>query len=178
MRLTIWSFLVLLLCSVTPLRAADDLFIGVQTPMDFSFSPADDGNSFQADGAPTGLLLSASLPVLGGVSFETYEVKLKNQGEHKFSYLLVDYFYTFPLPFVNLSMGAGAGTVNLKGDYAGQYDRGTALQFLARLGIPITVGFNLDFSYHVVQAELKYLSGSEYLEAGGTMWALGASIGF
>lgn len=168
----------LALCHSAPLQAADLVFVGVELPTSYSFDTADDGGSLESESIPSGVVVTASLPVIGGFGFEAYDVTLKNQGEHKISYLLVDYFYTFPIPFVNLSVGGGLGTATLKGDYGSEYERATAYQMLFQLGLPITDTVRLLASYKKVEAQMKYIQGDEYLEAGGYTSSLGASIGF
>ncbi|OGH04937.1 MAG: hypothetical protein A2557_08155 [Candidatus Lambdaproteobacteria bacterium RIFOXYD2_FULL_56_26] len=159
-------------------QAADLLFFGLEAPLSYKFDQAKDGGRFAAQGSPAGLILYAKAPEVGMVMLEAYDVALKNSENSKFSYLLADFLYPYSLPFLDLAFGVGMGTANLKSGFATEYQQATAYQWIFQAGLPITETIRLTYSYHSVTAQLKYLSGNTYLEAGGTMTALGIGMGF
>jgi len=172
------QFFALLVLAAPSVWAADSISVGASLPMSYSFDAAKDGGKLQSNGL-SGMLLTATLPIVGTFGVETYDVGLKDNGDAKLSLLIVDYIFVFPIPFVNIGVGAGIGTANLKGGtYATEYSRATASQWLLQIGIPLIAGVNLDYGYHSVTARPKYTSKDYYLEASGTMSSLGLSFGF
>jgi len=180
MKLIVLAVQLAVLCafSTTTLLAADSISIGAQIPLSYSFDSATDGGALQSSGA-SGLLVNMTLPAIGTLGFESYDVALANNGDAKLSLLIIDYIYIFPLPFIDLGVGVGAGTANIKGGtYATEYQGATAAQWLLQLGVPLLPGVSLDYSYHSVTARPKYTGKDVYLEGSGTMSSLGISFGF
>ena len=159
-------------------QAKDLIFVGLEAPLSYRFDKAKDGGRFASQGTPSGLSLSSRVTEIGMVMLESYDVQLKDSENSKFSYLLANYLYPYSLTFLDLAFGVGAGTVNLKSPFATEYQQATAYQWVFQAGLPITETIRVTYSYHSVTAQLKYLSGNTYLEAGGTMTALGIAMGF
>ncbi|OGG93303.1 MAG: hypothetical protein A2527_13760 [Candidatus Lambdaproteobacteria bacterium RIFOXYD2_FULL_50_16] len=176
--------LLLVFLASPPLWAADAVKVGFDFPYKYQFKSADDGSKFEADGAPQGLIMTVDGFSWGGVGFESYDVLLKNSASHKFSYLLLDYFYLWDFDFMAIGGGYGMGTTLLKGGYGSEYERGLTDQILFKIEIPVWEMVNLRFGYQQIgaflpnSAQLKYLLDKTYLQAGGTMTTLGVSFSF
>ena len=158
---------------------AVDWFVGLDFPVNYVFNSADDGSALESDGAPSGFLLSAQITEYSmGVVLESYEISLKDSGDSQISRTLIDLYYVTPIPFIQLSIGGGYGFSEVKGTYADEYDQGTALQLLLRLGYLVTERVEIHWNYRMIQSRIKLKSSDSLLETGGTMGSLGASIGF
>lgn len=163
----------------TATTAMADFFLGIEVPFAYNFKEADDGSSLEADGMPSGFIFLAQLPFFsGGVGLESYDIKLDMSGDHSISMLMADAFYVLPIPVVNVALGAGYGTVEVKGDNAEYYEQSNCSQYFLRLGVPISPMFELIGSYHNVFAKVKVKDSDRKLEAGGTMTTVGFAVGF
>jgi hypothetical protein len=167
---------VLCFCSST---AIADVSVGIEIPLSYSFKDADDGGSLEADGMPSGFILTAQLPLLSlGVGLESYEIALDGNGDNSIALNMVDVFYVLPIPIVDVALGLGYGNVELKGDDASDYESTACTQYFLRLGVPIGTMFQITASYHNVFARVKSSGSDDLLEAGGTMTTIGVSVGF
>ena len=165
-------------CLITASVVAD-IRVGVELPLSYSFKEADDGSSLDADGMPSGFILLAQLPFIsGGAGLESYEIKLDQTGNHNISLLMADVFYILPVPVVDISLGFGYGTVEVKGDNASYYQKTNCSQYFLRIGVPIGPLFELIGSYHNVFARVAKKNSDTLLEAGGTLTTVGVAIGF
>ncbi len=173
-----WFLIIFAFCLIaTPATA--DLRVGVEVPLSYSFKAADDGSSLDADGIPAGFILLVQLPLIpGGAGMESYEIKLDAKGDHKIALLMADLFYILPVPVVNISVGVGYGTVEVKGDSASRYDQTNCSQYFLRLGVPVSPLIELIGSYHNVFAKVKVKGSDSLLEAGGTLTTFGVAISF
>ncbi len=173
-----WIVSALAFCLIASSVTAD-IRMGVEFPLSYSFKAADDGSSLDADGMPSGLILLAQLPFFsGGAGLESYEIKLDQTGNHSISLLMADVFYVLPVPVVNISLGAGYGTVEVKGDNASSYQKTNCSQYFLRIAVPVGPLFELIGSYHNVFARVAKKNSDNLLEAGGTLTTVGVAIGF
>jgi hypothetical protein len=173
-----WLLPALAFCLMATFVAAD-IRVGVELPLSYNFKSADDGSSLDADGMPSGIILLAQLPFFsGGAGLESYEMKLDQTGNHSISLLMADVFYILPIPVVNISLGAGYGTVEAKGDNASYYQKTNCSQYFLRMSVPIGSLFELIGSYHNVFARVAKKNSDQLLEVGGTLTTIGVAIGF
>lgn len=159
--------------------AMADIRVGVELPLSYNFKAADDGSSLDADGIPSGWVLLAQLPFFsGGVGLDSYEIKLDETGNHIISMLMADVFYLLPVPVVNISLGAGYGTVEVLGDSVTLYEKTNCSQYFFRFGVPVGPLIEVIGSYHNVFSKVKIKNSDKLLEAGGTLTTVGFTIGF
>ena len=159
-----------------------DWAVGVEIPISYTFTSADDGSALEPEGTPSGFLLSGQLDVLPvgslGAILDSYTISLKDNGDSTVSRTLVGLYYLAPIPFIELAIGAGYGYSSVQGQYADKYDQGTATQYLIKLGYNIIGNIGIHGSYRIIQSKIKYENTDFLLETGGTMISLGASFGF
>ena len=169
----------LMIIFFTSPASAVEWFVGLELPTNYTFKNADDGTALDPDGSPSGFLLSAHMTEYSvGAILESYEISLKDSGDSKISRTLIDLYYVTPIPYVQVSVGGGYGFSEVKGTYAGDYDQGTALQYLLRLGFMVSDSIEIHWNYRMIQSRIKLKNSDNLLETGGTMTSLGASIGF
>lgn len=168
-----------LLFSFAGFSASAEIYVGLELPLAYSFKSADDGSSLDADGMPSGYILLAQLPFIPvGAGLESYDIKLDQSGDHQISLFMADAFYVLPIPIVDIALGAGYGTVEVKGDNAGFYDKTNCSQYFLRIGVPFGPAFKVIASYHNVFARVKTKGSDDLLEAGGTLTTIGLAVGF
>ncbi len=171
-------FITLLICLLTT-SATADVFVGIELPLSYNFKDADDGSSLDADGMPSGFIMLAQLPFFsGGVGLESYDIRLDQSGDHQIGLLMLDAFYILPVPIVDIALGAGYGTVEVKGDNAGTYEKSNCSQYFLRIGVPVGPTFKVIGSYHNVFARVKTKGSDNLLEAGGMLTTIGVAVGF
>ncbi|MCP4296441.1 MAG: hypothetical protein GY786_12630 [Proteobacteria bacterium] len=161
-------------CSFSTSAFAELFSVSAGIPINFGFSDSD----AEVDGTPSGLLLHAKLPIMVGFGYESYTVPVKSNVSTEVKYTLYDAFYLFPIPIINFTLGIGVGTVDYSTSGTSNYNSGMASQWYAQLGFPILGVADIHMSYHNVSAELAGKSGISDADVGGTMQAIGVSIGF
>jgi hypothetical protein len=170
--LTAFTAASLLLFS-SPAYALFTLSAGV--PFSHSFN---DTNVAESDGT-SGVFLAAKLPIMVGVGIEMYDTKLKDSTK-KLRTAMYDIFYQLPIPIVNLTLGLGLGSTELKCESCSIYDKGTATQWYTSVGIPIFPFFDAHLSLRRVSSKIKKTAasgGTEY-DLGGTVAGIGIAFGF
>ena len=174
--LTAFTAASLLLFS-SPAYALFTLSAGV--PFSHSFN---DTNVAESDGT-SGVFLAAKLPILVGVGIEMYDTKLKDSTT-KLRTAMYDIFYQLPIPIVNLTLGLGLGSTELKCESCSIYDKGTATQWYTSVGIPFLPFFDVHLSLRRVSSKIKTNAasgsapkGTEY-DLGGTVAGIGIAFGF
>jgi len=166
------------LLSSTPAFA--ELFsVSAGTPISHTFA---DTEVAESDGV-RGLFLAAKLPIMVGVGVEMYHTKLKDSTT-ELRTAMYDIFYQLPIPIVNLTLGLGLGSTELRCDNCSIYDKGTATQWYTSVGIPILPFFDAHLSLRSVSAKIKSNAvsgstpkGTEY-NFGGTVAGIGIAFGF
>ena len=171
--LTAFTAAILLLFS-SPAYALFTVSAGV--PFSHSFA---DTEVAESDGV-SGLFLAAKLPIMVGVGIETYKTKLKGSTT-TLATSMYDIFYQLPIPIVNLTIGLGMGSTELKCvGCSTTYDKGTATQWYTSVGIPIFPFFDAHLSLRRVSSKIKKTAasgGTEY-DLGGTVAGIGIAFGF
>ncbi len=174
--LTAFTAASLLLFS-SPAYALFTLSAGV--PFSHSFN---DTNVAESDGT-SGVFLAAKLPIMVGVGIEMYDTKLKDSTT-KLRTAMYDIFYQLPIPIVNLTLGLGLGSTELKCESCSIYDKGTATQWYTSVGIPFLPFFDVHLSLRRVSSKIKTNAasggtpkGTEY-DLGGTVAGIGIAFGF
>ena len=161
----------------SPAYALFTLSAGV--PFSHSFN---DTNVAESDGT-TGVFLAAKLPIMVGVGLDMYDTKLKDSTK-KLRTAMYDIFYQLPIPIVNLTLGLGLGSTELKCESCSIYDKGTATQWYTSVGIPFLPFFDVHLSLRRVSSKIKTNAasggtpkGTEY-DVGGTVAGIGIAFGF
>ena len=175
--LTAFTTASLLLYS-TPVFA--ELFsVSAGVPFSHSFANT---KVFESDGV-SGVFLAAKLPIMVGVGLEMYDTKLKDSTK-KLRTAMYDIFYQLPIPIVNLTLGLGMGSTELKCESCSIYDKGTATQWYTSVGIPFLPFFDVHLSLRRVSSKIKTnvasegtSKGTEY-NVGGTVAGIGIAFGF
>jgi hypothetical protein len=174
--LTTFTAASLMLCSTHAFAELFSLSAGV--PFSHSFA---DTEVAESDGV-SGLFLAAKLPIMVGVGVEMYDTQLKDSTK-ELRTAMYDIFYQLPIPIVNLTLGLGLGSTELKCESCSIYDQGTATQWYTSVGIPILPFFDAHLSLRSVSAKIKTNAagdvpkGTEY-NLGGTVAGIGIAFGF
>jgi hypothetical protein len=167
-----------LLLFSSPVYALFTISAGV--PFSHSFN---DTNVAESDGT-TGVFLAAKLPIMVGVGLDMYDTKIKDS-TIELRTAMYDIFYQLPIPIVNLTLGVGLGSTELKcKECSLYYDKGMATQWYTSLGIPILPFFDAHLSLRRVSTKIKTKAaigstpkGTEY-DFGGTVAGIGIAFGF
>ena len=158
--LTVFAATSLLLYS-TPLFAFS---ISVGVPFSHSLTGKNTDGSEKKVKSVSGFFIQAGLPLLPGLGIDKYTTKAKDS-VFEFETNMYNLFYLLPIPIVNLTFGLGMGTTELKcpagtfsaqgiaADCSGIYDKGSASQWYASVGIPIIPLFDIHLSYRSVTAK-------------------------
>ena len=175
--LTAFTAASLLLCSTSAFAELFSVSAGV--PFSHSFANTKD---FESDGT-RGVFLAAKLPIMVGVGLDMYDTKLKDSTK-KLRTAMYDIFYQLPIPIVNLTLGLGLGSTELKCESCSIYDKGTATQWYTSVGIPFLPFFDVHLSLRRVSSKIKTNTasegtpkGTEY-DLGGTVAGIGIAFGF
>jgi len=157
----------------------ESLLLTFEIPLSYSFSKASDGSALETEGIPAGLLVSLKFPTTGfGVGLNSYEVKTAQSTDSSIKTQMVDIFYSMDAFTLNLAVGYGYGNSEITGDHARSYDKSPSSRYYMRAGIPISTGTFLNLSIHFIRSKISLKDSDYQLEAGGTMAAIGTSIGF
>ena len=112
--------------------AIADVSVGIEIPLSYSFKDADDGDSLEADGMPSGYIIMAQLPLMSlGFGLENHDIALDSNNDNSIVLAMIDAFYILPIPIVDVALGVGYGTVELKGDNAGDYETTNCSQYFS-----------------------------------------------
>ena len=134
-----------------------------------------DGTEIKSDGV-SGIFIQVGVPVLPGIGMDSYKTKIKSDALLELETVIYNLYYLLPIPIINLTIGAGVGSTELQcNGCAAFYDKGTANQWYASLGMPIIPLFDLHLSYRSVSSKIKIISGGEHDLSGNVM---GLGIGF
>ena len=153
--------------------------VSAGVPFSHSFA---DTKVAESDGV-SGVFLAAKLPIMVGVGLDMYDTKLKDSTK-KLRTAMYDIFYQLPIPIVNLTLGLGLGSTELKCESCSIYDKGTATQWYTSVGIPFLPFFDVHLSLRRVSSKIKTNAasvgipkGTEY-DVGGTVAGIGIAFGF
>ena len=153
--------------------------VSAGVPFSHSFA---DTKVAESDGV-SGVFLAAKLPIMVGVGLDMYDTKLKDSTT-KLRTAMYDVFYQLPIPIVNLTLGLGLGSTELKCESCSIYDKGSAFQWYTSVGIPFLPFFDVHLSLRRVSTKIKTNTasgstpkGTEF-DLGGTVAGIGIAFGF
>ena len=143
------------------------------------------GEKIETDGV-SGAFIQIGVPILPGIGIDSYKTKIKaNAGNgniaHDLSTTIYNLYYLLPIPIINLTLGVGVGSTTLEcPDCAASFDKGTASQWYASLGMPIIPLFDLHLSYRSVNTKIKInpVSGGGEHDYSGNVMGLGIGFNF
>ena len=160
-----------LLISGTPVFA--ELFsVSVGIPLSHTIT----GKTAESDGV-SGSFVHAKLPLIPvGLGIESYKTKVKDSAPLKIATMMFDIFYLLPVPIINLTLGIGAGNVNIVGG-GSNYEKGSATQWYTSIGIPILPLFDIHISYRSITAKNTKSSGTK-LDLSGNVTGVGLAFVF
>ena len=160
-----------LLISGTPVFA--ELFsLSVGIPLSHTIT----GKTTESDGV-SGSFVHAKLPLIPvGLGIESYKTKVKDSAPLKIATMMFDIFYLLPVPIINLTLGIGAGNVNIVGG-GSNYEKGSATQWYTSIGIPILPLFDIHISYRSITAKNTKYSGTK-LDLSGNVTGVGLAFVF
>ena len=127
--------------------------LSVGVPLTQTFTELDDTES---DGV-SGYFIQVGIPVLPGIGMDNIETKIKDSSTNeKIATMMYNLYYLLPIPVINLTLGAGVGSTEIKCDTCSSYyDKGGAVQGYASLGFPIIPLFDLHLSYRSITTKVK-----------------------
>ena len=120
-----------------------------------------DGTEIKSEGV-SGTFIQVGVPMLPGLGIDKYTTKDEG-GVFEFETNMYNLYYLLPIPIINLTLGLGTGTTEMKcpagtfsgiaADCSGIYDKGSASQWYASVGMPIIPLFDMHLSYRSVTAK-------------------------
>ena len=135
-----------------------------------------DGGEIDADSV-SGMFIQVGVPIFPGIGIDNYKTGVKGEDiEIDLDTTIYNLYSLLPIPIINLTLGVGAGSTELKCDVCSSvFDKGSATQWYASFGMPIIPLFDLHLSYRSVSSKIKIISGGEHDLSGNVM---GLGIGF
>ena len=146
----------------------------VGVPLSHSFS-----KDLESDGV-SGTFIQIGIPILPGIGMDNIETKLKDS-DTKIATTMYNLYYLLPIPVINLTLGAGVGSTEIKCDAcSAAYDKGGAVQGYASLGFPIIPLFDLHLSYRSITTKVKGKGSNEGQEVdlSGNVMGIGIMFNF
>ena len=129
----------------------------------------------ESDGV-SGTFMHAKLPLIPiGLGIESYKTNIKDNAPLKISTTMFDIFYLLPIPIINLTLGIGAGNVNIEGGSG--FEKGSASQWYTSVGMPILPLFDVHLSYRSVSANNTKLNGKK-IDLSGNVTGIGMAFTF
>ncbi len=153
--------------------------ISADLPVQYKF---DQGGS--ADDV-SGFTAAVNLPFLVGFGYESYSATLNNGAgvgiSREITFTIFDVFFDLPTPLVNIGLGLGFGSAEVK-DGAGStqtFDDADVFQYFVTIGLPFAGVFDVHLGFHALQgtADNKSATGQDQ-DIDGKMISLGLRIGF
>ena len=146
----------------------------VGVPLSHSFS-----KDIESDGV-SGYFIQVGVPVLPGIGMDNIETKLKDSNpEMKLATTIYNLYYLLPIPVINLTLGAGVGSTELKCTVCSSvYEKSGAVQGYASLGFPIIPLFDLHLSYRSITTKIKVKNSTEEIDLSGNVMGLGIGFNF
>ena len=146
----------------------------VGVPLSHSFS-----KDLESDGV-SGTFIQIGIPILPGIGMDNIETKLKDS-DIKIATTMYNLYYLLPIPVINLTLGAGVGSTEIKCDAcSAAYDKGGAVQGYASFGFPIIPLFDLHLSYRSISTKVKGKGTNEGQEVdlSGNVMGIGIMFNF
>ena len=109
---------------------------------------------------------------------DNIETKLKDS-DKKIATTMYNLYYLLPIPVINLTLGAGVGSSELKCENCSDaFEKSGAVQGYASFGFPIIPLFDLHLSYRSITTKIKVKNSSEELDLSGNVMGLGIMFNF
>ena len=153
--------------------------LSVGVPLSHTFTKAEDssGNKLKSDGV-SGTFIQVGIPILPGIGIDSLKAKIKDT-DTKVATTIYNLYYLLPIPVINLTLGAGVGSTEIKCDVCSSvYDKGGAVQGYASLGFPIIPLFDLHLSYRSITSKVKYKSSGTELDLSSNVMGIGVMFNF
>ena len=156
------------------------LSVSVGMPLGYSFTQGGSNSNME------GYFLGVQLPFALGLGMDSHKVKGDKPQELVLDTNMYNLFYQLPIPVINLILGAGTGSQELKCDDVGNgtscsdnYDKGSATQFYTSLGFPIIPLFDLHISYRMITSKnVKAKASGAKLDYSGGVTGIGIAFNF
>jgi len=189
--LTVFAATSLLLYS-TPSFALFSVSVGI--PMSQTITGKRSGKTYgNAPDKTSGYFLAVQLPFALGFGIDSYTTKFKigesdgawdkiNDAGLKTN--MTNIFYQLPVPVVNLIIGLGTGTTEYVGtsegkDFSNFFDKGSATQWYASIGMPLIPFFDIHLSYRSITSKnIKHKSDGQIDDNSGSVTGLGLAFNF
>ena len=137
-----------------------------------------DGDAVESDGT-SGMFIQVGVPIFPGVGMDSYKTKLKDTEDAELATMIYNLYYLLPIPIINLTLGVGAGSTELKCDVCSSvFDKGSATQWYASFGFPIIPLFDLHLSYRSVSSKMGIKGSSNEHDFSGNVMGLGIGFNF
>ena len=140
-----------------------------------------DGDAVESDGT-SGMFIQVGVPILPGIGIDNYKTGVKSTTHDiELDTTIYNLYYLLPIPIINLTLGVGAGSTELKCDVCSSvFDKGSATQWYASFGFPIIPLFDLHLSYRSVSSKIKLKAayGGTESDFGGNVMGLGMGFNF
>ena len=146
----------------------------VGVPLSHTFT-----KDIDSDGV-SGTFIQVGIPILPGIGMDSLEAKIKDT-DTKVATTIYNLYYLLPIPVINLTLGAGVGSTEIKCDTCSSYyDKGGAVQGYASLGFPIIPLFDLHLSYRSITTKVKGKGSNEgnYVDLSGNVMGIGIMFNF
>ena len=190
--LTVFAATSLLLYS-TPSFALFSVSVGI--PMSQTITGKEAGKSYgNAPDKTSGYFLGVQLPFALGFGIDSYTTKFKTDGskgawdkvnDGGLKTNMTNIFYQLPVPVVNLIIGLGMGTTEYDcktSDGKGcshYYDKGSATQWYASIGMPLIPLFDIHLSYRSITAKnIKSTESGKKDDNSGSVTGVGIAFNF
>ncbi len=152
--------------------------IALDAPVAYEFD--DGGSADEVSGFKLGLAFITTPFVDLGVGYERYELTEDVSGtDATVTFDIIDVFVDLPFPFINIVIGAGVGSTEFELGTVSK--RADVTQWYVSLGYPILLLFDIHVGWHQVMAdEIDFTFGGlpDTVDVSGTMWSVGAKLGF
>ena len=139
------------------------------------------GEAVKSDGV-SGMFIQVGVPMFPGVGIDNYKTGVKSETtDVELDTMIYNLYYLLPIPMINLTLGVGAGSTELKCDVCSSvFDKGSATQWYASFGFPIIPLFDLHLSYRSVSSKIKLKAafGGTESDFGGNVMGLGIGFNF
>ncbi|SVC94014.1 uncharacterized protein METZ01_LOCUS346868 [marine metagenome] len=154
----------------------------VGVPLSHTFSGKyNGGDEVKSDGV-SGYFIQIGVPILPGIGMDSYKTKLKDWSDPTdLETSIYNLYYLLPIPVINLTLGAGVGSTEIKCDTCSKYyDKGGAVQGYASFGFPIIPLFDLHLSYRSITTKVKGKGSNEGndVDLSGNVMGIGIMFNF
>ena len=190
--LTVFAATSLLLYS-TPSFALFSVSVGI--PMSQTITGKEADKSYgNAPDKTSGYFLGVQLPFALGFGIDSYTTKFKTDGsdgawakasDGGLKTNMTNIFYQLPVPVVNLIIGLGMGTTEYdckSEDGKGcshHYDKGSATQWYASIGMPLIPLFDIHLSYRSITSKnIKSTNSGKKDDNSGSVTGVGIAFNF